>query len=161
MVDYISVKRDPVLVKMAQETTVETPETDVVIDSRESEVIVKELKKNKWTIFVDGKSMEITKGLSFADRKSAVEFAEKQYGARPKVQRIKKPKKPAKKTASKKKASPKKSTAKKPRKPLTVHRHFLIDIRRFIGELGWLEGAQIEGKVRVIKGRKLLEIALL
>lgn len=151
------------MVKMAQETTAEVPETEVVIDSRESEVIVKELKKNKWTIFVDGKSMEITKGETFADRKSAVEFAEKQYGSRPKVQR-KKPKKPASKKSSKassKKASTKKSTAKRPRKPLTVHRHFLIDIRRFNVELGWNEGAQIEGKVRSIKGRKLLEISLL
>lgn len=150
------------------ETSLVSTEVEALEEPRESEVVVKELRKNHWVIFVDGKSMEESAGEVFADKKSATFYAEKKYGVPPKVQRIKKPskKKSVKKTTKKPtvKKSTEKSTAKKQvkKKPLTLHKHYLIDVRRHADELGWIDrfGASLKTQVRTRKGVKILEVSL-
>ena len=47
------------------------------------------------------------------------------------------------------------------RKPLTLHRHYLVDIRRFAEKLGISEedwGKPLETKVTSSKGKKFLRI---
>lgn len=49
----------------------------------------------------------------------------------------------------------------KVRKTLTVHQHWLIDIRRYSKELGIAEGQKLNGVVRTKKGKKILELSFL
>ncbi len=51
-----------------------------------------------------------------------------------------------------------KAKAVKPKKLLTVHRHWLIDIARHAKSLGIHEGQKLVGTVRKKKGKKVLEL---
>ena len=61
-------------------------------------------------------------------------------------------------------AEEKSSAKEKPpkvKKTLTVHRHWLIDIRRHAKALGIVEGQKLIGTVRKRKGKKILELEFL
>ena len=64
-----------------------------------------------------------------------------------------------KKTKGKKKPAKKKEP--KVRKNLTVHKHWLIDIRRFAETLNIKEGQALIGRTRTKGGKKFLELEFL
>ena len=150
------------------EEVVEVPPTAETVGqkpSRESEVVVKQLGEKRWTYIIDSKQSEDV----FADRASAEAYVRTQFGVLTKTQSIKKAskQKPAKKESKK---APRNTSElndsrnrTKERKPLSLHKHWLIDVRRHAPELGWSEddwGRALNAKVRNSKGVKLLEISL-
>ena len=53
---------------------------------------------------------------------------------------------------------------KKPRKALTLHKHYLVDIRRFASELGLTEanfGSELETKVYKSNGKTYLRLRVI
>ena len=58
----------------------------------------------------------------------------------------------------------KKAAKKKERKPLTLHKHYLVDIRRYAKDLGlgeWSFGNALETRITTRKGVKYLELRVL